>query len=91
MNSPKEKAQELLDTMTKQTYKYKEYAYGDYITCEIGYEGGKKCALVAVDEIIEVFKKVHLSLNMLDFIKGDVTDTETYKYWQEVKQEIESL
>jgi hypothetical protein len=49
--TPKEKAEELLDKMSIQTYKYQEYAGANYKTCEIGYEGGKKCALIAVDEI----------------------------------------
>ncbi len=75
MNSPKEKAQELLDKMTKQTYEYQEYAGANYTTCEIGYQGGKKCALITVDEILSLF----------------VIECEDTRYWNQVRKEIESL
>ena len=80
----KEKAQELLDTMTKQTYKYQEYAGANYTTCEIGYEGGKKCALIAVDELIES----HLLLTTTHEPEPSIR---CKRYWQQVKQEIEKL
>ena len=51
--TPKEKAEQLIDRMSKQTYHYQEYAGARYTTCEIGYEGGKKCALIAVEEILK--------------------------------------
>lgn len=73
--SPKEKAEELLDKMTKQTYEYQEYAGANYTTYEIGYQGGKKCALIAVDEILSLF----------------VTVCEDTRYWTIVKQELEKL
>ena len=47
----KEYAQHLLDKMSSMTYRYQEYAGARYTTCEVGYEAGKKCALVALDEI----------------------------------------
>ena len=75
--SPQEKAQELLDKMTKQTYEYQEYAGANYTTYEIGYQGGKKCALIAVNEILNVIED-----NCLEYDDN---------YWQEVKQEIENL
>ncbi len=40
----------------------------------------KKCALIAVDEIIDSHYKLLSGVN-----------TSIYKYWQEVKQEIEKL
>jgi predicted Co/Zn/Cd cation transporter (cation efflux family) len=43
-------------------------------------EISKECALIAVDEIIESHYK------LLSGVK-----TSIYKYWQEVKQEIEKL
>jgi hypothetical protein len=74
----KEKAQELLDKMTKQTYEYQEYAGANYTTYEIGYQGGKKCALIAVDEIIEAL--------LMCYSEDHVVD-----YWKQVRKEIESL
>jgi hypothetical protein len=49
--TPKEKAKELLDKMSIQTYRYQPYAGANYSIDEIGYEAGKKCALICVDEI----------------------------------------
>ena len=60
--TPKEKAQELINKF-----------YFDTSLTDI--EEVKKCALIAVDEILNVI---------------EVPSTE-YKYWQEVKQEIEKL
>lgn len=77
--TPKEKAEDLLDKMERQTYKYQEYAGAIYKTCEIGYEGGKKCALIAVDEI----------LNALSYKVS--SNLEEINYFVEVKQEIQKL
>jgi hypothetical protein len=77
--TPKEKAKHLFDKMSNQTYRYQEYAGANYTTCEIGYEAGVKCALIAVDEIINSRPAITASQIV-------------YKnYWQEVKQEIEKL
>ena len=64
--TPKEKAIELFD-------KYDSFLYKEYNNLE-----AKKCALIAVDEI----------LNNDGFTKFDYYLTE---YWQEVKSEIEKL
>lgn len=52
--TPKAKAKELLDKMSVQTYSYQPYAGAHYNIEEIGYEAGKKCALIAVDEILDL-------------------------------------
>jgi hypothetical protein len=78
--TPKETAEYLLDTMSKQTYQYQEYAGSHYTTAEVGLEAGKKCAIIAVDEILYV-------LNEMD-------DTLSYNssiFYNEIKQEIEKL
>ena len=77
MKTPKEKALSLLDKMEKQTYSYQEYAGAHPSIAEIGYEAGKKCALITVDEILESFIE-RLTPYQL-------------KYWLEVKQELEKL
>lgn len=74
---PKEKALSLLDKMEKQTYSYQEYAGANSSIAEIGYEAGKKCALITVNEILESFI-IRLTPDQL-------------KYWEEVKQELEKL
>jgi hypothetical protein len=62
--TPKEKAAELI-----VNYQLK---------CKsLNYEDAKQCALIAVDEILEVIQNL--------YFMG------TVDYWQEVKQEIEKL
>ena len=64
--TPKEKAQELID-------KFMPHSSGDSNNNE-----AKKCALIAVDEIL--------------FIVSKYNDTQAeVAYWKEVKQEIEKL
>ena len=67
--TPKEKAEELVN-------KYKEVAYSDLLPQKGIDENAKQCALIAIDEMIEVAK----SLTM-----------ETQEWYEEVKQEIEKL
>jgi hypothetical protein len=62
---PKEKAEQLTNKFLLSTP----------ITCDI--EDAKKCALIAVDEMIE-------ELIVTDFANR-------FPYWQQVKQEIEKL
>jgi hypothetical protein len=69
--TPKEKAEELVD-------KFVQYTPAD---SEFEYPYAKKCALIAVDEII--------SLNIFDYYESDWSNT--IEYWQEVKQELEKL
>ena len=76
---PKLKALSLLDKMERQTYSYQEYAGANSSIAEIGYEAGKKCALITVDEIISMQEQVNIRF---DF---------NIKYWEEVKQELEKL
>ena len=75
---PKYKARELVDNMSSQTYSYQPFAGASYIVDEIGFEAGKKCALIAVDEIITQY----------NFLTPNI---DAKKYWIEVKQEIENL
>lgn len=71
----KEKAKELVE-------KYREYA--EPIMCDGGFmsrgEGCKRCALIAVDEIIDA----------IDWHKFEVPN-EQYTYWFRVKAEIQKL
>ena len=82
--TPKEKAKSLVDEMSKQTYSFQEYAGANYSVQEIGWEAGKKCALIAVDEILKYVDK-------FEYGQGEKTTTYTYDYLQEVKQEINLL
>jgi len=66
----KAKAKELVNS-------FRDYAYGYHDENET--YNAKKCALICVDEIIEI---------QYGWCN---TDGQPYKYWQEVKQEIEKL
>lgn len=76
--TPKEKAKVLIDLMESQTYSYQEYAGAHESVAEIGYEAGKKCALILTNEMIE-------------FSSNKCCEFQNVKYWEEVKQEIEKL
>ena len=94
--TPQEKAKELIDTMSKQTYQYQEYAGARYTISEIGYEAGKKCALKTVDEII-----LSAPFEPADTDWDEAGSSAQYwypqkledsaKWWGAVKNEIEKL
>lgn len=63
---PKEKAKELIDKMSFETHKYNAIS----------------CALMAVDEIINVVKRYETKKGRL------LIDNINLLYWQEVKQEL---
>lgn len=69
--TPKEKAEELVN---------KFYIEGDMLKESHSYRLAKKCALIAVGEIVS-------SIDWHEF----ETPNETFEYWWEVKQEIEAL
>jgi hypothetical protein len=69
----KEKAKEFFDK-----YYIVCQEYTEEIQCSIQ---AKECALIAVDEILEV----------IEFNKYDDKYWEEDEYWQEVKQEIQAL
>jgi hypothetical protein len=80
MSSPQEKAKELVSAYARID------GYIDSIDlskCEFE----KKCALIAVDEILELTKRP--TYNPFDW--NEVTGVRYDKYWLEVKQEIEKL
>jgi hypothetical protein len=74
----KEKAKELVEHYA-ETIEPIEYG----VILERNWDSAKKCALIAVDELIEAF-----DYQTADF--GDDYPT-THKYWKEVKHEIINL
>jgi len=99
--TPKEKAIELVDT-----YKFvlwsEDTQCGDEILCT---GIAKRCALIAVDEMLEQHKKITVShivsayKTIQDFNENftnvqnelDSYVLQNYGYWQEVKQQIQLL
>jgi hypothetical protein len=75
MISPKEKALELVEGMYSETQE--EGIHGDWYIA-------KKCALIAVDEILKAIPNEYL-----ETYKGE--SNFIIKYWQEVKNEINKL
>ena len=67
--TPKEKANELVDKMFDVDY------FDDYEESTMIYKHAKQCALIAVNEMLDVLNQLTLE----------------YEYWAEVKQEINLL
>jgi hypothetical protein len=81
--TPKQKAQELYDKMHIEIYN--RDMYNDLFRA-------KQCALIAVDEILEL--KETQEEYQIQYDNGEWSRELGYrysKYWQEVKQEIEKL
>jgi hypothetical protein len=76
--TPKNKAKELVDKYLCIDEIYNVDLFCD--ECGMSNDAAKYCALIAVDEILESHYKLLSGVN-----------TTVYKYWQEVKQEIEKL
>jgi hypothetical protein len=81
MSNAKEKAKELVEKMMLYSYeKIENEKNTKYIVDnKIKKEYAIQCALIAVDEIIEVLWHTHNEHNL-----------KIYSYYQEVKQEIEN-
>jgi hypothetical protein len=71
----KEKAEDLVN---------KFYIEGDMLKESHSYRLAKKCALIAVDEIIQGYEYDSLEINHKRII-------DSINFWDEVKQEIENL
>ena len=71
--TPKEKAQELVDKFRNEIL--------SFLNDRIKDQNAKRCALVAVDELI----KIHYLLTTTHDTSPSIN------YWKEVKQEIEKL
>ena len=76
----KDKAKELLDKFKPIVYSIDNY--GDYDE-SIALVNAKSCALIAVDEILNMvnYQVMYINLKSLDVIYS-------YEYWEQVKQEI---
>jgi hypothetical protein len=73
MNSPKEKAEELVNKLLESLYDNGSLSFK-----RILYSKAKQCALIAVDEILNV-------------IDRDMNYQNVYSFYLEVKEEIEKL
>ena len=80
--TPKEKAISIVDKMYMSACWFKEEDYNPLQQ----YQRVKKCALIAVDEILNMvnYQVMYIDLKSLDVIYS-------YEYWEQVKQEIEKL
>ena len=80
--TPKEKAEELFNKFAKTIPPSSYVAYEDGVQINFDLENAKECALIAVNEILEVMG----SAGVYNYAYHGVEI-----YWQEVKQEIEKL
>ena len=78
--TPKEEAKELVDSMYNTEYcGIEHFPNKQYCDCsEINLYQAKQCALIAIDKILNTIEQIFETF-------------EERKYWQEVKQEINSL
>lgn len=74
--TPQEKAQELVDKMTDEIPPNNSKDMMTFI--EVDLQASKQCALIAVDEIIEI-------------VYNSLTSIQELNYWLEVKHEIEKI
>ncbi len=80
--TPKEKAEDLVAKYDiKVEVMFTEHSIPSIINADMLLSSAKKCALIAVDEIA----------HNIDGLDDSVWYSNTYSYWQEVKQEIEKL
>jgi len=84
--TPKEKAVLLVASMSFSKAKVTDYETGQMVDIP-GNIFAKQCALIAVDEILELTKRN--TYNPFDW--SVVTGVRYDKFWEEVKQEIEKL
>ena len=81
--TPKEKAKELVE-------KYENYV-NNFFTNLISLDYQKKCALIAVEEILIEYQSMS-DTDSIIYIENEITYViHKLVYWQEVKQEIEKL
>ncbi len=76
--TPKEKAEELI---------HKMYVVHSNSASDITLSFAKQCAIIAVDEILELTKKYKYN----PFNWNEITGIYYDSYWQQVKQEILTL
>jgi hypothetical protein len=89
--TPREKARDLVEKYhVKVEVTFTEHSIPSIINAQMLLSSAKRCALIAVDEIIKDLKESlkvaeDLHLHARGLIIGSLVD------WQEVKQEIEKL
>jgi hypothetical protein len=90
--TPKEKAKSLVEEMSKQTYSYQPYAGANYNEDEIGWEAGKKCALISINETIETILDIHYRTYVSIYLQEEYMNIdEAVEYYREVIEEIKKL
>lgn len=69
--------------------------FDKYAFVEIAYYSSrfevKQCALIAADEILKQFISIFNHFKEAGFYNTNVEDSANFKYWEEVKIEIEKL
>jgi len=95
--TPKEKAKKLIDKYTFQYESVTDENYG-YITQMLSAKLAKKCALIAVDEILEALEEYdkrtenYLKEDFPDYFSFELQNMDSeFRFWEQVKKEIEKL
>jgi len=82
--TPKEKANELFDKMFIEISDFR-------VTDDVLEVVAKQCALIAVDEILNYLGIIEQNETSDFAFGGSYQGDDYFKYWQEVKHEIEKL
>jgi hypothetical protein len=80
--TPKEKAEELVNKFIKPTIKWNPVNGVGYYN---DLNAAKECALIAVDEMIEIRNEI------INTLKSGALNVEAIAFLEEVKQEIENI
>jgi len=81
--TPKEKASELFDKFYFAKDKDGYHPMNQFIA--------KQCAIIAVDEMLNMWINIHSDFIKMYMIKGKVEETATYEFLNKVKKELENL
>lgn len=87
MLDPKEMATALLKTHSEQTFKVQPYAGATPITEEVGYEAGKKSALIDVQNTIDAYDRIEKFINPMYFQEY----LRELEHFNQVKEHIKQL
>lgn len=90
-NKAKQKAEELVEKFKEYAHRPQSYlCYADRDEQDWT-NNAKQCAIIAVDEILEVAKKADSSMNAMQKSLFKREEWSHEYYWQSVKQQIQNL
>lgn len=89
--TPKEKAEELINNLYEIHCKvFKADTSEERATrYRLLHPICKEIAILSVDEKLKIFSQIYYIISYKNIVDAELKNTATYKYWEEVKTEIE--